>query len=192
MRKLMRAGITCFAVVAWLTLVLTPPAWAHAILLSTAPSDGALLAQSPLQVSATFNQPLITAGDAFVVLDPRHEPVPLGPVHVSGPTIWVTLQPNQGAGTYHAAFRVVSQDGHPVEFGFSFSVRTRSAVQAVPEPQDGFSATGAAPVRQGLLAIVIIGTITVIALIAVLTTWHWSARRKRRSPDELDNHDIDH
>jgi methionine-rich copper-binding protein CopC len=99
-----------------------PSAMAHASQTGSTPEAGAVLEAAPSTVEVTFDSPLmdigaalvVRAGDGTVISDPTPE--------VAGPRIRVDVPADAAPGTYTVAFRVVSQDGHPITATFDYTV----------------------------------------------------------------------
>lgn len=97
------------------------PASAHASLVSSTPQDGQRLDALPEELTFTFSEDI--GSPAYAVLNsPDGDQVAAEEVEVDGPTVRVAVVDDPGAGTYTAAFRVVSADGHPVTGQLSFVV----------------------------------------------------------------------
>jgi methionine-rich copper-binding protein CopC len=111
-------------------VVLLPlPAQAHAALVSSSPSDGAVVASAPTEVTFTFDE-TVMAPAYVVVKAPDGSNVVQGSATISGATVTqaVRLVPQQGA--YSASYRVVSDDGHPVQGTIDFTVDPAHAATA--------------------------------------------------------------
>jgi methionine-rich copper-binding protein CopC len=104
------------------SLALAGSAEAHAALQSITPADGARLAQAPTQVVLTFDEAVSTSFATVTVSDPAGKPVTQGAATVDGAVVTQTLAPGLGAGQYVVAFRVVSDDGHPISERTTFTV----------------------------------------------------------------------
>lgn len=116
-----RSAIVAILVVAS-TWAVPAAVHAHADYVSTSPEDGAVLEQSPTEVSVEFDSGLLDAGAAFVVTAADGTVVSIEPAVVGRRSLSVPLPPNLAAGEYQAAFRVVSEDGHTVTDSFTFTV----------------------------------------------------------------------
>ena len=70
-RPIRMTGRVCSALVATVAvaLVVAPAAFAHATLVSSTPSNGAVLARAPKQVVLTFNEPVESALGSVRVYD---------------------------------------------------------------------------------------------------------------------------
>ncbi len=122
-----------------LGLTLPPaPASAHAELLSTVPSAGAVLAGVPNEVELTFDEPVFLVRDGFQLYDGSgaHRTVPVAAVDA---TVHVTLPVDLAEGSYVLGWRVVCDDSHPESGVLSFAVGRADATaptvsQADPRP----------------------------------------------------------
>lgn len=116
MRRLVTA-----AVVAFLTVALTLPAFAHASLLGVQPADGVVLADAPTEMVLIFNEPVSPL--AMLLVGPDGATRPLDSVSAEGATLTIEL-PSDQAGTQVISWRAISTDGHPIAGTTSFSVGT--------------------------------------------------------------------
>jgi copper transport protein len=106
----------------------SPALFAHAALASTQPADGTVVATAPLQVTASFDEPVGITADSLVVYSPNGQRADDGRATlVSSYEIAVGLLPGLGDGTYTAVWHVISADTHPVTGAFTFSVGAPSA-----------------------------------------------------------------
>lgn len=111
-RGLARGVVLALAVVA-VVLGLAPPAGAHVALVRATPADGAQIAAFPAEVRLTFNQSI--SPPAYVIVTaPDGRALGRGDVLVDGPTLRVRTQTSTTPGRYAIAYRVVSEDGHPL------------------------------------------------------------------------------
>jgi copper transport protein len=114
------------ALIAGLWLVLTSPAaFAHALVRSSDPADGAVLEKAPAEVLITFTEAPDPGLSVVHVLDSSGQPVEKGatqPVPGSPLELRVALG-TLGKGVYTVTWRTVSQvDGHVTGGSFSFGV----------------------------------------------------------------------
>jgi copper resistance protein C len=119
-------------------VALAAPAQAHAGLVSTDPVDGAVLDSPPRQVSFTFNEPLMPDFVRFIATDPAGVTGDLPVSFVEGDTAGIDWPANAPAGEWRVSYRVVSQDGHPIEGGITFTY-------AAPSPTPSPTPTSATP-----------------------------------------------
>lgn len=108
------------AVVVFL-LVTAAPAWAHATLSSSSPSDGAVLPALPSAATLTFDESVHPVTADITVLDPDGRRVG-GTVAANGPKVTVGLPRSGVPGTYTLTWRVISADSHPVGGAITFSL----------------------------------------------------------------------
>ena len=113
---------------------------AHATLDSTSPRAGAVVQGPPTAVRLTFDEAVGTP--AFIAVTGPQGRVDTGATRVDGAVVSVGLQGSLPAGRYSVAFRVVSDDGHPVQSSYTFQVK---AAAAVSSPAPSASAVGTAP-----------------------------------------------
>jgi methionine-rich copper-binding protein CopC len=120
---------------------------AHASLESTSPRAGAVV-QGPLTAARlTFDEAVGTP--AFLAVTGPQGRVDTGPARVDGAVVSVRLRDSLPAGRYTVAFRVVSDDGHPVESSYSFQLK---AASAAPSPAASAPANATAPSRSASAA----------------------------------------
>ena len=135
MKRILAAGALALAVLTPGAL-LAPTALAHSELVASDPADGATLDAAPTTVSFTFNEPLMPDFVRFVATDPSGATGDLPVSSVEGPTATIDWPPAAPGGEWRVNYRVVSQDGHPIEGGITFSY---AAASPMPSP------TSAAP-----------------------------------------------
>src|SRR4249919_2941649 len=124
------AGRACSVLVATVAvaLVAAPAALAHATLVSSTPSDGAVLGRAPKQVVLAFNEPVESALGSVRVYDGGLDRVDDGATTKPEPNeVAVGVRSRLPRGTYTVAWRVISADSHPVHGAFVFSVGKPSA-----------------------------------------------------------------
>lgn len=127
-------GLVLLGSVLVLLLLGGGPASAHAALRGTDPADGSVVKTSPRAITLTFTESVGLLDDSFRVLDPDNQRVRTGKAgHAEGraDTVSVALPEKLGTGTFTVAWRVVSEDSHPVSGAFTFSVGEPSATRAV-------------------------------------------------------------
>jgi copper transport protein len=115
-------------------LITAAPASAHAVLVSSSPADGSVVARAPARVSATFDEPVGVSADSLRVFAPNGARADSGPtVHGSKPTqIVVPLKRGLGPGTYTVSWHVISADSHPVSGALTFSIGAPSSTAVKP------------------------------------------------------------
>ena len=102
-------------------VVAAVPASAHADLVSTDPADGAVLQSAPESITLNFNSKILEGLAELAVTNSVGELV-TGIVAESAQTTTTALWPADLPGdTYKVAYRIVSEDGHPITGACSFS-----------------------------------------------------------------------
>jgi methionine-rich copper-binding protein CopC len=102
-------------------------AFAHAELETSNPEANSVVGAAPKVVSLTFGEKLmVMEGDKeanqIQVTDGAGTRVDNGDYQVTGEVLTVSLKPDQADGTYKVTYRVVSEDGHPIEGVYEFEV----------------------------------------------------------------------
>ncbi|MFD4691589.1 copper resistance protein CopC [Streptomyces sp. NPDC058463] len=107
------------------------PADAHAVLTSSTPARGAVIAEPPARVVLVFTEEIALTADAIRVLGPAGRRVDNArPAADGGSAYAVGLRGSLPRGTYTVAYQVVSADSHPITGAFTFSVGAPSATAA--------------------------------------------------------------
>lgn len=119
--RLGAALLLVLAFVATLVVGLAPPASAHATLVSTDPVEGAVLQAAPDQVRFTFDESVRGVPDGVQVFDSQGELVD-ATASVRGAELEVAPSEPLSDGTTVIVWRVVSEDGHPINGSLTFSV----------------------------------------------------------------------
>ena len=176
--RLLRAPIRGALVIgAIAALAWAPGALAHAELESSTPASDALLRRAPSRVALRFSEPLESAFASVRVYDRNARRVDHGKTTRPEPEVVATgLLPDLPRGTYTVAWRVVSEDSHPIDGAFVFHVgrQITGATGAVDEAVDEGSGSGAVDtafwvVRFLSLTFILLGVGGAIALAVVLT-----------------------
>ncbi|MEY3846040.1 MAG: hypothetical protein RJA66_307 [Actinomycetota bacterium] len=121
-------------------------AFAHAELVSSNPEANSVIGAAPEFVSLTFSDKLIqvegeTASNQIEVVNSANERVDNADYQVTGEVLTVSLKPALADDTYKVTYRVVSEDGHPIEGVLEFDVNamarsgeaTPMAISEAPE-----------------------------------------------------------
>lgn len=112
------------------------PAVAHASLAGSDPANGSILPNPPERVVLTFSEPVRPVTGRIVIVGPRGERVEIGELTAERTEVTIPLAgPPDDIGTYLVSYWVVSQDGHPVSGGLTYSVGTPSTVPRLPDDQ---------------------------------------------------------
>jgi methionine-rich copper-binding protein CopC len=115
-------------------LAAAPAASAHARLIDSRPSAGAILAPAPSEVLLLFDEP-VSAGAGNAVVDSGHRSVLGGKPRLEhgDRELVLPLRPI-GNGDYTVSWRIVSDDGHLESGVFAFRVGAAGAAAGVPRP----------------------------------------------------------
>ena len=109
-------------VLASLLLVLSGgPAAAHTGLQSSTPADGQTLTVAPDAISLTFSSAVASEFAQVAVTGPDGESVTSGEAAIDGAVVSQPVS-TSGDGAYVVAYRVVSDDGHPVSGQLTFTL----------------------------------------------------------------------
>ncbi|TYP87584.1 CopD family protein [Blastococcus xanthinilyticus] len=127
----MLAVLAALVAVPVLVLGTAGPARAHATLIGTAPAEGAVLTAAPDRAVFTFDEPVVEVPGGVQVFDARGRAIESSAA-VGGAELLVTLPGSVGEGTLVVVWRVVSEDGHPLNGSLSFSVGAASTDIARP------------------------------------------------------------
>jgi copper transport protein len=120
-RVIRRPGLVAAVVLA--ALAAAPPAFGHAVLVTTEPGNDSVVETTPERVSLRFNERIETAFGGIRIFDSNAKRVDSGRVERPTPeSVAVTLDRRLPRGTYTVTWRVVSADSHPVSGAFVFHV----------------------------------------------------------------------
>jgi methionine-rich copper-binding protein CopC len=118
------------ACILMLGLVVPGLAGAHAGLAKSIPGSRAQLARSPSQLELCFNEPVELNFSSIKVLDDHAVSVSLGVLQQhSDPKCIQSDLPTLSDGIYTVNYRVLSQDGHVVQYGYQFTIRPDADVK---------------------------------------------------------------
>ncbi|MDT3415078.1 MULTISPECIES: copper resistance protein CopC [Bacillales] len=137
----MKRMVVCWFILLMLLCAGSPPVFAHASLLATIPQDGQVVQASPGEIALEFSEPLEEGLIDLRLYDEHGRSIALtGPHLTAGNAARMRAEPPKlPDGTYTAVWSVVSEDGHPVNGSFTFSVG-RSASGTIAPVSDGTSA----------------------------------------------------
>ncbi|WP_410872971.1 copper resistance protein CopC [Nocardia sp. A7] len=127
-RTLVRTATLFAAVFAALALTAGPAA-GHAALSGSDPAAGARIDTAPTRVTLTFNEAIQLSFASLTVLGPDGTHYEGGDLRANGSDLSTDLRALGAAGQYTVGFRVVSEDGHPIQGSYSFEL-TRAATPA--------------------------------------------------------------
>lgn len=100
-----------------------PTARAHDVLEKTTPGDGTTVDRLPGDVVLVFSQEPLEIGLQIIVTGPTGSAAE-GPATIQGREVRQALSATAPAGEYTVAYRVTSDDGHPITGSFRFYART--------------------------------------------------------------------
>jgi methionine-rich copper-binding protein CopC len=117
-------------------------AFAHAELETSNPEANSVVSAAPGVVSLTFGEKLMVmagedAANQVQVTDASNARVDNGDYQVTGEVLTVSLKPDLADDTYTVTYRVVSEDGHPIEGVYEFTVNGMArSLEATPMAVD--------------------------------------------------------
>ena len=120
-----------------ISLLWTIPATAHATVVATNPESGAVVEEAPDTITVEFSEPVTVVAAETLILAPNGTPAHDGEPTVDGSVLTYRLNENAPNGTYLVSYRVISDDGHPIPGGFTFSIGSPSAAPQLAADLDG-------------------------------------------------------
>ena len=102
------------------------PAFAHARLESSDPADGSSVRPRPDTVSLTFSDDIQAEFASITLVGPDGTNYQTGEVSAAGGSVTTSVSPLGPAGAYTIGYRVVSDDGHPVQGKVAFTLTPRA------------------------------------------------------------------
>ena len=108
-----------------LLLLAHSPAFAHAYLVKSIPTQRAVLLRAPGKIQLWFNEPLEARYSGLTILDSAGQNVSISHVEIGGadPKLISATVDTLPAGTYTIKYRVLSVDGHIAENHFPFTIK---------------------------------------------------------------------
>lgn len=134
------------------SVIAAPPASAHGALVKITPYADALLTTAPTAVVLEFDEPVSTNFATVVVTTVEGLDVTQGKATVLGTNVTQALRPDLTSGDYRIAYRMVSDDGHPVtgESNFTLKLAENPSPSTTAGTATGTLSTAAAsPSREG-------------------------------------------
>ena len=119
----MRRVLSVLAVLVVVVLGAPLTASAHDVLETTTPAADSTVERMPQSVSLTFTDAPLSIGTQVVVTGPSGA-VQQGAPTIEGRVVTQAISPSAPAGSYTVAYRVTSDDGHPVTGSFAFVATT--------------------------------------------------------------------
>lgn len=179
-------------------LVPSGPAAAHTDLESSSPAEGEIRQGPPEEITLTFSEPVSVDLAVIALTSGDGEPERLAPEQIDPTTIGVAPGDAERFGSWTVAYRVVSDDGHPITGTVEFNVRdagesssTTVGPSSATSPSDASSPANGTPGGQSdretsndppsrTVSTVVIGLITLGGV--VLTMWLIARAGRRPQP----------
>ncbi len=168
------------------------PASAHAELVEASPAADSLIGALPEYIDLTFGENIMTldgseGSNIITVVDANGAKVDDETIVVDAAVVSVGIKPGFGNGTYTVTYRVVSEDGHPIEGSYKFEVgEVAQNVVIAPAPTathtDAEHAEELARANSNTTLIIVIGTVAVAAIASIVLLLR---RRKAASQPNL-------
>jgi methionine-rich copper-binding protein CopC len=169
------------------------PSFAHAQVTSTSPIRDAVLSEVPAEVMIEFDGDLTVIEDLNInvlkVFNSAGKQIDDGNTLVGGARLTVGITDRTGTGTFRVTYRVVSEDGHPVENEFNFKVsETDNSAKPAPiaEPEAN-SVTDEASLdskssehHESFFAHHVLHIIEISAVALLILIWWFVERRRQR------------
>ena len=162
------------------SIALATSSSAHTDVVSTSPTDGAVIDVTPADVSITFSEPPIEEGAAILLANVAGTQLPLGEVEFDGAQVKAAAPSDLPAGDYIVTWRVSAQDGHVLtgEFSFTFTGKvavtnptntvtagTQETAVAVPVMEEAKTGNSGSTLLTSFIAVLVVSAI-VAAIIA--------------------------
>jgi copper transport protein len=126
-------GVLCVVAAAF-----AASAFAHSVLIFTAPANDTVVQESPDEVLLRFNEPVDPSLGSIRVFDGQGNQVDAGEIRQPVPAeVSVGIDQELDAGTYTVAWRVISADSDPISGAFVFHVRERGVAVAIEDVAGG-------------------------------------------------------
>ena len=112
-------------ITALIALVLPASARAHATLVRSVPGTRSVLTQAPQSLDLCFNEAVEVKFSSVTLEDAKGTAVPLGKLQAGSDPKCINVPIlTIGSGVFTVHYRVLSLDGHVVEYGYQFSIKT--------------------------------------------------------------------
>jgi copper transport protein len=177
------AGLAALSATLAVAVALAVPAFAHAQLLGTSPTNGSTLRSPPAQVVLTFGEAVQAPPTAIELYNANGQRVTTGPPqHPANRSDQVSASlPPTLKGTYIVSWRVISADTHPVQGAFTFSVGTASGASVGSLEQHLLAARhpsrGLGVLVGALRTLILVAVIVAVGGAALLVGWPGGIRR---------------
>ena len=112
-------------IMALIALAVPASARAHATLVRSVPGSRSVLTQAPQSLDLCFNEAVEVKFSSVTLEDAKGTAVPLGKLQAGSDPKCINVPIlTIGSGVFTVHYRVLSQDGHVVEYGYQFSIKT--------------------------------------------------------------------
>src|SRR5512136_1943587 len=112
-------------IMALIALAVPTSARAHAALVRSVPGSRSVLTQAPQSIDLCFNEAVEVKFSSVTLEDAKGTTVLLGELQAgSDPKCIKAPIRTIGSGVFTVHYRVLSHEGHVVEYGYQFSVKT--------------------------------------------------------------------
>ena len=129
LRLLIPAGLLALSAPA----LIMAPASGHTSIVSMSPDANEVLSTAPTQVTIETTEEVRDMGSAITVTSPSGQRVDDGSTEIQGTTALIGLTTLTEVGEYTVNYRLLAQDGHPIEDSYVFSL---SEVSPTPTPSE--------------------------------------------------------
>ena len=114
-------------IIALIALAVPASVRAHAALVRSVPGSRAVLTQAPQSLELCFNEPIELKFSSVTLEDAKGTAVLLGKVQAGTDPKCIKVPIEAiGTGVFTVHYRVLSRDGHVVEYGYQFTVKTEA------------------------------------------------------------------
>jgi methionine-rich copper-binding protein CopC len=154
-------------------------AQAHAKLTGSSPGAGSTWEVAPTKVILEFNENVQANFAVVTVAGPGGSAISTGHVSVTDNKVIAGVRRPTQPGDYTVAWRVVSEDGHPVDGEFTYTLtrramgNTQRSSQPPPVASHASNSSGWLRSATGLLAVV-------VSVVLVASALLWFQRRRER------------
>jgi copper resistance protein C len=105
--------------------------FAHSHLEDSSPQNGEIVTETLKTITLTF-ETAIEPTSSFTLMDEKNSSIPLSEVSISGNQLIATVENNLVNGAYTIHWKIIGEDGHPLEGEVPFTVELPEDA-AVPE-----------------------------------------------------------
>ncbi|WP_214111332.1 copper resistance CopC family protein [Acrocarpospora catenulata] len=128
----MRRLLTVLLLGVAVTALPVPAAQAHNILVGSDPAKGATLSTAPTEVTLTFDQPVRVEFAKMALTDAAGTHYESGKVTADDKDVTIAVRALTAPGQYTIGYQILSNDGHPVTGGVTFTYAPGGTASATP------------------------------------------------------------